>query len=392
VKTTRVVIAGVSTRAAAESAARAGFQVTAIDAFADLDQHPSVRALSIARPFSADTAARAARDVECDAAVYLSNFENHPEAVHGLGAGRALWGNPPDVLRRVRDPVCLARALRDRGVAVPPVRLEPDATVHSDIRSDHGPAGDDRAWLVKPMASGGGHGVHVWHRDAPMADGCYLQEFVDGWPGSIVFVAAGGRVVPLGVSRQLIGDPAFGAAGYRYCGSILMSRGHDDAFIVAACAAARAVAEAFDLRGINGLDFIAHGGRPHVLEVNPRWTASVELMERACGMSAFSAHADAFITGSLPRVDWVRARGQAAVGKAVVFAREDVTMGATTAWLGDDTIRDVPHPGELIRAGRPVCTAFAGGSTAGDCYAALVRKAERVYSELAAWATQAREE
>ena len=40
----RLLIAGISTRAAAESAARAGFEVTAIDAFGDLDQHPGVRA------------------------------------------------------------------------------------------------------------------------------------------------------------------------------------------------------------------------------------------------------------------------------------------------------------------------------------------------------------
>src|SRR5438034_876474 len=45
----RVLIAGVSTRAAAESAAQAGFVVTAIDAFGDLDQHASVR--SVPLPF-----------------------------------------------------------------------------------------------------------------------------------------------------------------------------------------------------------------------------------------------------------------------------------------------------------------------------------------------------
>ena len=54
---THVLIAGVSTRAAAESAARAGFAVTAIDAFGDLDQHPSVRGLSLADNFSARAAA-----------------------------------------------------------------------------------------------------------------------------------------------------------------------------------------------------------------------------------------------------------------------------------------------------------------------------------------------
>src|SRR5919204_109955 len=100
----RVLIAGISTRAAAESAARAGFTVTALDAFADVDQHPSVRALLLPRPFSAAAAAAAARNVECDAVAYLANFENHPDEVAALAGPRRLWGNPPAVLRRVRDP------------------------------------------------------------------------------------------------------------------------------------------------------------------------------------------------------------------------------------------------------------------------------------------------
>src|SRR5206468_12747900 len=89
-----------------------------------------VRATSI-RPFGAEAAARAAEPVECDAVVYLSNFENHPDAVDTLSAGRALWGNPPGVLRRVRDPQRLARALRERGVDAPEVRLPPDATLRN---------------------------------------------------------------------------------------------------------------------------------------------------------------------------------------------------------------------------------------------------------------------
>src|SRR5262245_55257120 len=115
---THVLIAGVSTRAAAYSAARAGFAVTAIDAFGDLDHHPSVNVLSIPRdlgePFSARAVVRAAAAVDCDAIVYVANFENHPSAVEALAAGRALWGNPPEILRRVRDPVLLARALGER--------------------------------------------------------------------------------------------------------------------------------------------------------------------------------------------------------------------------------------------------------------------------------------
>ena len=113
-------LAGVSTRAAAESAARAGFAVTAIDAFADADQHPGVDAQALRGRFSADAAALLARTISCDAVVYGSNFENHPRAVDRLAAGRRLWGNASEVIR-VRDPTPPSGALRQRGLPAPAV-------------------------------------------------------------------------------------------------------------------------------------------------------------------------------------------------------------------------------------------------------------------------------
>lgn len=371
---------------------RAGFVVTAIDAFADLDAHPSVRALAVPRdvggPFSAQAAARAARDIECDAAAYLSNFENHPAAVSTLASGRALWGNAPAVLRRVRDPLRVADAFRRRGIPAPAVRMNlPN---------------DPNDWLVKPLSSGGGHRVRTWRpviKGRPfdpkgggrVPRGCYLQERIHGTPGSVVFVAAGRRAAPLGVSRQLIGDPAFGADGYRYCGSILAAAGDaqfagDETLVEAASALASASAEDFNLVGVNGIDFIARDGLPFPIEVNPRWCGSMELVERAYGLSVFGVHAAACTDAVLPEFNLARARrGRDAVGKAVVFARQDVAVGDTRSWLADADVRDVPHPGERIAAGRPVCTVFGAGPDAAACYAALVRRAGRVYAELAEW-------
>jgi len=121
----RVLIVGVSTRAAAESAAHAGFEVIALDAYADLDQHPDVRALSLQRdfgtPFSAEAIVAAAAGLSSDAVVYLSSLENHPRAVDALAQGRALWGNGSEVLRRVRDPRSLADAFVASDIRVPRV-------------------------------------------------------------------------------------------------------------------------------------------------------------------------------------------------------------------------------------------------------------------------------
>jgi len=367
-----VLIAGVSTRAAAESAARAGFAVTAIDAFGDLDQHPSVSAHALRDGFSPGAAARLAQTIACDAVAYLSNFENHPGAVTLLAAGRPLWGNAGDVLARVREPMLLTGALRRRGHSAP------DAWV--EARMPDVDSGRDRAWIVKPRASGGGRRVRLWRAGSPVPRGCYLQEFVDGTPGSVLFAAAGGRAVTLGVCRQLIGEAPFGASGYQYCGNILVGDGEDDRLVGPARALADAVCDEFGLVGVNGIDFVAKDDVPHAIEVNPRWCASMELVERAYGLSVFGAHATACRDGALPDFDVARARrGLRAVGKAIVYARADVTVADTREWLKDSDVRDVPVPGARIPAGRPVCTIMAEGPDAEACHVTLVQRAARVY-------------
>jgi len=364
----RVLLAGVSTRAMAESAALAGYAVWSLDAFGDLDQHPDVKAVSLARdvgvPFSVDAVVRAAERIETDVVAYLSPFENHPASVERLARGRALWGNSASVLRRVREPGVVSRAA--------------------------GVSNSDR-WLVKPRASGGGHGIEWWSPGNPVPVGSHVEPFVAGEPGSIIFVAAGRDLVPLGLTRQLVGDVSFGATGFRYCGSILHNtpnapRGSQ--LLDSALHAARGVVTEFDLVGVNCIDFVAREGVAVPIEVNPRWSASMELVERAGGVSVFGMHAAACAAGELPRFDITGAHVTTTVsGKAVVFARHDVTCGDTTAWLGDGTVRDVPHPGEHIPAGRPVCTIFATGADADACYAGLIARANRVYETLGSWAS-----
>ena len=211
---TPVLIAGVTTRALAVSAARAGYRVTAVDAFGDLDLRALAEVVLLrgeqGRRFSPRAAAAVAQDLPGDMVAYTSNFENYPLAVARLGQGRRLLGNPPQVLLRVRDPIALMRLLRRRQFAVPTTR----ATA---------PAGQQRAgaWLLKPRRSGGGHGTSTWRPAQRVPRSHYLQQRIRGLTGSVVFAADGRRSVPLGLSRQLVGDSHFGASGFRYCGSLV---------------------------------------------------------------------------------------------------------------------------------------------------------------------------
>ena len=131
-----------------------------------------------------------------DAVVYLSNLENHPKAVDVLARGRALWEMTPSCCDESETSLLLVHEFEERGFHVPRVLTSGQSTEqHRDVGR----------WLIKPRISGSGHGVRVWSANEPETRGHYLQEFIDGVPASVVFVAAGGRGVALGATRQLVG-------------------------------------------------------------------------------------------------------------------------------------------------------------------------------------------
>jgi predicted ATP-grasp superfamily ATP-dependent carboligase len=195
---------------------------------------------------------------------------------------------------------------------------------------------------------------------------------------SVAFVADGQRAVLLGVSRGLAGDPAFGARGHRYCGSVYPFS-VDSTVLDRMGAIAAAVTGAFGLVGLNGIDFVLRGGEPFVLEINPRYSASMELIERGGRLSIFEAHVAA-CGGALPSIGATPT--PEVQGKAILYARRDVTVGDSGRWLLRDDVRDVPFPNERIRRGHPVCTVFARGADTVTCYARLVAAASTLEREL----------
>jgi predicted ATP-grasp superfamily ATP-dependent carboligase len=236
-----------------------------------------------------------------------------------------------------------------------------------------------RRLVAKPRHSGGGHGVRHWRAAEPLLEGELLQEWVDGVPASLVFLADGHDAVALGVTRQLIGDGAFGATGHRWCGNLLGSAGTpvlaaEPEVLASATAAAQALTRAFGLRGVNGIDFIARDGAAVVIEVNPRWTAAAELVEYSMVVPLFASHVEASegtLNTPVTTLDGV-------VGKAVVFAPSDCVMPNTDDWLADVAIRDVPATGSPVPRGAPICTVLASGPSAGACYDALTQRAAAI--------------
>ncbi|QDU19903.1 ATP-grasp domain-containing protein [Urbifossiella limnaea] len=359
-----VGVVGASARAAVHSLARAGYPAWAVDLFTDRDLYaPAARCPSAEYPRGMPALAE---QFPPGPVLYTGGLENYPDVVAELAARRPLWGNPPAVLERVRDPLFMGEvwwSAEGDAVRVPRV-LPGDAT----------PA--DGTWLVKPVRGAGGYGIRPFHPADPVPDAGqhYLQESVTGVPMSAVFVASAAAVRLLGVTEQLNNVGWLNAGVFRYGGSV----GPVELPAATADTLGRfgsALAWAGGLVGLFGVDFIIDAaGVAWPVEVNPRYTGSVEVIEHATGRAVMLDHATAF---GAPLGDWPvrrdpRHRG---FGKAVYYAPRRFVFPAHGPW--DDrggpfdpwslpTFADVPAAGSTIEPGWPVFTLMEGGSSAAD--------------------------
>jgi predicted ATP-grasp superfamily ATP-dependent carboligase len=387
-----VGVVGASARAAVMSLARAGYSAWAVDLFDDRDLR---RLAPVARcPFDSfpEGIPDLCEQFPAGPVLYTGGLENHPEVVRELGRRRPLWGNGPEVLAHVRDTWRLADILSVKGFASP--RLAPKGA----------PCPAEGTWLAKRRRSSGGLGVHTARPGEDPAAECCFQEYVPGRPMSAVFASRASQVTLLGVTEQLIGTGWLHARPYRYAGNIGPVAVTQSVRSELALLGSRLVEEA-GLEGLWGVDFILHEDRPWVVEVNPRYPASVEVLEAACGFAALGFSPPSLRNPSPRRGGEKEANqplsppsvlgkgagglGSSGAGKAIYFAPHDLVFPSSGPWEADLvgqaeslSYADIPEHGEVIPAGWPVLTFFARGSTTDECRAKLMERAAELDDRL----------
>lgn len=382
----RVLVIGGSTRAAADSIRRAGWEPVCADLFADLDLRDNAEVIPV-RAYP-DSLPDDIASIRADAWFYCGALENHPEIIERILATNAsigpLLGATPSALKLVRNPHWVMSTLAWEGHLV------------LDVAAANSAPPADGNWLQKPLKSAGGRLIRVWDRAAtavPFEESHYFQKIAVGIGMSALFRFGGGEPDWLGASRELSSPPAsHPGSAFTYCGSIgplsetIPSGGTSEVLSASTKAVLIRIAsilarQAKGLRGLIGIDFRLDGDDVWVTEINPRYTASVELLELATGRSFLNPGAD---PSNAQAADGNGASPAAIIVKQILYAKTSLIVPDLRHWVDNEDpwrvpcLADIPVPGIVIEPGWPICTVLAAGSDRAAAETALQHRIRAV--------------
>jgi len=187
----------------------------------------------------------------------------------------------------------------------------------------------------------------------------------------------------MGVTRQLVGRDFGFEPALVYAGSIGPLALQEDE-IAKLQRLGDELARRFGLAGLWNVDFIRREHDLWPLEVNPRYSASVEVLERLSGRGLLGEHVAACESKSLSNAGGP-ASGRV-MGKSVAYAaRSGVALPGFDALIEEWNdpkcpagILDLPRVGERIEAGQPIATVMAQGREEGEVEAVLKERVTRV--------------
>ncbi len=341
------MVAGFSTRHVVQSAVQAGYEVFAVDHFCDADLRLLARGwisfdeLDDLLPAIGD----AVDTFSPDGIIPTSGAEC-------LDLPAPLLGTPADVARRFLDKATTQVFFEELGLPVP-----------ARVSSGRYPA------MLKPCSGSGGWRNRVVESDADIAAWVaefpdvpfLLQELAEGIPASVCCVSDGTRAVAIAVNRQILRDE--GAFRYGFAGSITPFIHQMTPEMIRI---AEQVVAASGCRGIAGVDMLVRDGEISVIELNPRFVATLDTIERAYGVNLVRLHLDA-LSGILPETTPIAGR---VVIRRILFADRPIIIEQD---LGCHVpgARDIPVPPASFEPGEAVISLYGEGATEAEAAAML---------------------
>jgi len=357
----------------ATSATKAGIKVYAVDYFGDQDlkrvchesisivkQTPGVTCGQLSTNFNPETLLKLTTQLleknAIDATLLSSGLDDSPDILFELNDMIPILGNHPLVIERIRNKKEFFQELKRIETPHPETEMAESFEEASKKAQDIG-----YPVLVKPSKSFGGVGIRkaqgpkelkqAFHHVALIDEKVLVQEYISGISASVSLISSNNKTIALTLNEQLLGVKELGQEEpFGYCGNVVplvttrsvMNRCKNTA---------ERITLHFNLVGSNGIDFvISKEGIPYVVEVNPRFQATLECVERVLGINIVEAHMKACLQGILPII---AKKTGAFCTRLVLFAPQRLVAPDLSVL---EEVRDIPIPGVIIDKGEPVCS------------------------------------
>lgn len=290
--------------------------------------------------------------------IYGSGFETYPESLYYLKSRLSVLGNDPDTFAGQLDKPAFFATLDRLGIPHPELIFSPPDT-------------DD--WLLKPMRGQGGVGIKRYHVGDSVKTPVYWQKFKTGMPHSVLFLADGREVQVIGFNRQwsvcLGEDQEFVFSGVS--NRCELTEPHK-ALITGWL---KQLVRFFAFKGLNSLDFIHAEGGSHVLEVNPRPSASMQLYAQ----DLLNRHIQS-CNGEGLGADTGRLYLASETGYQIVYAEHDLIIPVGFDW--PEGCMDLPKQGNICHTGQPICSIIAHQNESGSVAELLLAKQQLIFNKL----------
>ncbi len=356
-----ILIAAISGRSLAAAARRAGYRPLVADLFCDCDtvalsERTARLSGSISQGIEREKIigilSRLMGDEKPAALVYGSGFERQPDVIDALGRVFPLAGNSADTVRAIKDPANLSQLCRSLDIPHPAIQFS----------SPEKPEG----WLTK--LGGGAGGSHVRPvATIPAEPGYYYQQRMSGRSISALFLAQNGAARIIGVSRQWSSPSP--TSPFRYGGAVRLMRFDRQKKMQIGCWLDKLTRHC-GLVGLCSADFIDGSEGLHLIEINPRPGATLDIFDTDSAPLLIE-HLRA-VRGE--RIDVPVYRGAAAA--AIAYTSRSISCFPDVKW--PNLTADHQRPGSVLSPGDPVCTVLAHARSASAAERAVKRRVNQV--------------
>ncbi|MFW5451723.1 MAG: ATP-grasp domain-containing protein [Methylophagaceae bacterium] len=336
-----ILILAQSGRLLAQSATHADYPVWVADCFGDQDTLSIVdRWLKVPTLVNSnhDTLVQILSELsqgENCSLICGSGIESCYTLLDSLPKNIQLIGNSAQTIHTIKTPPLFFSLLDKLELSYPDTQFER-------------PKNDD-AWLMKAPSGLGGSHIQKLHSSSQITDH-YFQKYIEGGSGSVLFLANGQNAQLISLNRQLIADNK--ESSFRLV-AIEMPWNIAHAHQYYLKQAISKISKASGLVGLNSLDFmISDQDECLILEINPRPSASVELIDN--DENLFQYHINA-CQGILP-IQPLNTATTHKISLRYLFAEMDYLIPDDMNWPIE--CHDLPATGTIISTNEPICTSI----------------------------------